>query len=71
MKKPSTNIISDREKEVVSLMYKGLNYNEIADKLSISPATVRKHTENIYKKLGVHNKVEAIHKCVEKKILKF
>lgn len=71
MKKPSTNIISDREKEVVSLMYKGLNYNEIADKLTISPSTVRKHTENIYKKLGAHNKVEAIHKCIEKKILKF
>lgn len=71
MKKSINNTITDREKEVVTLMYKGLNYNEIADKLTISPSTVRKHTENIYKKLGVHNKVEAIHKCVEKKILKF
>ena len=56
---------------MVSLMYKGLNYNEIANQLNISPATVRKHIENIYRKLSVHNKVEAIHKCIEKKILKF
>lgn len=71
MKKQVNNSITDREKDVVTLMYKGLNYNEIANQLNISPATVRKHTENIYKKLSVHNKVEAIHKCIEKKIIKF
>ena len=69
--KINTEIISIREKEVVTLMYKGLNYNQIAEQMNISPATVRKHTENIYKKLGVHNKVEAIHKCIEQKIMKF
>lgn len=69
MEKLTNHTITEREKEVISLMYKGLNYNEIADNLIISPATVRKHTENIYKKLSVHNKMEAIHKCVEKKIL--
>lgn len=68
--KINTEIISEREKEVVTFMYKGLNYNQIADQMNISPATVRKHTENIYKKLSVHNKVEAIHKCIEKKIIK-
>ena len=51
-------------------MYKGLNYNRIAEQMNISPATVRKHTENIYKKLEVNNKVEAIHKCIQKKIIK-
>lgn len=70
MKKLTNHTITEREKEVVSFMYKGLNYNQIADQLNISPATVRKHTENIYKKLSVHNKVEAIHKCIEKKIIK-
>lgn len=70
MTKSKTHIISEREKEVVTFMYKGLNYNQIADQMNISPATVRKHTENIYKKLCVHNKVEAIHKCIEKKIIK-
>ncbi len=68
--KINTEIISEREKEVVSFMYKGLNYNQIADQMNISPATVRKHTENIYKKLSVHNKVEVINKCIEKKIIK-
>lgn len=71
MEKHTNNKITNREKEVVSLMYKGLNYNEIANQLNISPATIRKHIENIYRKLSVHNKVEAIHKCIEKKILKF
>lgn len=68
--KINTEIISEREKEVVTFMYKGLNYNQIADQMNISPATVRKHTENIYKKLSVHNKVEAIHKCIEKNYIK-
>lgn len=67
----NSEIISEREKEVINFMYKGLNYNTIAQQMNISPATVRKHTENIYKKLSVHNKVEAIHKCIEKKIIKF
>ncbi|MBI2279666.1 MAG: helix-turn-helix transcriptional regulator [Bacteroidetes bacterium] len=71
MEKLTNHPITEREKEVISLIYKGLTYNEIADNLIISPATVRKHTENIYRKLSVHNKVEAIHKCIEKKILKF
>lgn len=71
METHKNNTITEREKEVVFLMYKGLNYNEIANQLNISPATVRKHIENIYRKLSVHNKVEAIHKCIEKKILKF
>lgn len=70
MKKQINSSITSREKDVVALMYKGLNYTEIASQLNISPATVRKHTENIYKKLGAHNKVEAIHKCIEKKIIK-
>lgn len=68
--KINTEIISQREKEVVAFIYTGLNYNQIAEKMNISPATVRKHTENIYKKLSVHNKVEAIHQCIEKKIIK-
>lgn len=40
--------ITQREKEILSQMAKGLSYVEIADELIISPSTVRKHTENIY-----------------------
>ncbi|MGB0888455.1 MAG: response regulator transcription factor [Vicingaceae bacterium] len=62
--------ISNREKEVLSFYAKGLTYNSIAVELAISPATVRKHIENIYKKLQVHNKMEAVQKAIKEKILR-
>ena len=52
--------LSEREKEVLSLMADGLKYKEIADKLMISVNTVRHHTWNIYGKLEVHNRSQAI-----------
>ncbi len=52
--------LSERESNVLLHLSKGLNYNQIAANLIISPNTVRRHIENIYKKLGVHNKAEAI-----------
>ena len=55
--------LTNRETEILMHLSKGLNYNSIADNLFISPATVRKHIENIYKKLQVHNKMEAVSKA--------
>tara|TARA_R110001583_G_scaffold63230_2_gene185338 strand:- start:1763 stop:2413 length:651 start_codon:yes stop_codon:yes gene_type:complete len=55
--------LTTRETEILEHLSKGLNYNEIADNLIISPSTVRKHIENIYKKLQVHNKMEAVSKA--------
>lgn len=55
--------LSVREIEVLEQLSKGLNYNTIADNLILSPSTVRKHIENIYNKLQVHNKLEAIQKA--------
>ena len=52
-----------REVGVLEQLSKGLSYNVIADNLFLSPATVRKHIENIYTKLQVHNKLEAIQKA--------
>jgi DNA-binding NarL/FixJ family response regulator len=52
-----------RETDILEHLSKGLNYNEIADNLIISPSTVRKHIENIYKKLQVHNKIKAVLKA--------
>ena len=52
-----------REIEVLEQLSKGLNYNSIAENLFLSPSTVRKHIENIYNKLQVHNKLEAIQKA--------
>jgi DNA-binding NarL/FixJ family response regulator len=55
--------LTTREVEVLEQLSKGLNYNIIADNLFLSPSTVRKHIENIYNKLQVHNKLEAIQKA--------
>ena len=52
--------LSDREHDVLTQLTKGLNYNQIAHNLIISPNTVRRHIENIYKKMEVHNKAEAV-----------
>lgn len=62
-------ILSKRETEILEHLSKGLKYNNIANNLIISPATVRKHIENIYKKLQVHNKMEAVIKAQQHKLI--
>lgn len=61
--------LSKRETEILEQLSKGLNYQQIAENLIISPSTVRKHIENIYKKLQVHNKMEAVQKAMKHNIL--
>ncbi len=55
--------LTEREIEVLEQLSKGLSYKVIADHLFLSPSTVRKHIENIYKKLQVHSKIEAVQKA--------
>jgi DNA-binding NarL/FixJ family response regulator len=55
--------LTTREIEVLEQLSKGLKYNLIADNLFLSVGTIRKHIENIYTKLQVHNKLEAIQKA--------
>lgn len=55
--------LTTREIEVLEQLSKGLSYTIIANHLFISPSTVRKHVENIYKKLQVHSKIEAVEKA--------
>lgn len=52
--------LTSRETEVLEQLSKGLPYTAIAENLCISPSTVRRHIENIYQKLQVHSKTEAI-----------
>jgi two-component system, NarL family, response regulator LiaR len=52
--------LSDREKMVLDELAKGLIGKEVADHLNISWGTVRKHVQNIYKKLHVNTRVEAV-----------
>lgn len=61
--------LSKRETEVLEQLSKGLNYQQISNNLIISPATVRKHIENTYKKLQVHNKMEAVQKAMKHNII--
>lgn len=56
-------VLSGREQEVLEQLARGLSYTVIANNLFLSPSTVRKHIENIYKKLQVHNKLEAVQKA--------
>jgi len=67
-KQPEVDL-SKREIEVLQQLATGLDYQKIADNLFISSGTVRKHIENIYRKLQVHNKVEAITKASKAGIL--
>jgi DNA-binding NarL/FixJ family response regulator len=56
------SVLSNREKEILELLAKGMLYKEIAASLFISQETVRKHVYHIYEKLHVNNRVEAINK---------
>jgi DNA-binding NarL/FixJ family response regulator len=53
-------ILTDRELEVLSVMTEGASNREIASSLYVSVNTVRKHTQNIIRKLGAHSKHEAV-----------
>lgn len=57
-----TENLTAREKQVLELLSKGLLYKEIAVQLSISIDTVKRHCFNIYEKLHVSNRTEAINK---------
>lgn len=61
--------LTNREVDVLEQLSKGLSYNLIADNLFLSIGTVRKHIENIYKKLQVHNKLEAVQKAKKNNLI--
>lgn len=61
--------LSAREIEILEQTAKGLKFHQIGENLFISPKTVRKHIENIYAKLQVHNKMEAVQKAVKNRII--
>ncbi len=62
--------LSDRETEILELLYRGLIIQQIADRLFISPLTVHTHIKNIYAKLQVNSRSQAIYEAVQKKLIK-
>ncbi len=61
--------LSSRESEVLKRLCDGANYKTIADALFVSGNTVRAHIKNIYKKLQVNSRAEAVAKAINKKLL--
>ena len=57
--------LTDREREVLEHLAKGFLYKEIADALGIGVETVRRHLSNIYGKLHVHTRTEAVLKHLQ------
>lgn len=61
--------LTDREKEILKCLVEGMSYKMIADACFISADTVNGHIKNIYKKLQVHSKGEAVAKAIKGKIV--
>ncbi len=62
--------MTDREKEILALMVEGLNNNEIAGRLVVSPSTVKFHVSNILSKMGVTGRTEAVALAVKHHLVK-
>ena len=61
--------LSEREKEILSCLVNGMSYKLIANACFISIDTVRGHIRNIYDKLHVHSKGEAVAKAIKGNIV--
>lgn len=67
--KDSSFNLSSREKEILKCLVEGMSYKMIADTCFISADTVNGHIKNIYRKLQVHSKGEAVAKAIKGKIV--
>jgi two-component system, NarL family, response regulator LiaR len=61
--------LTERERDVLKAMVNGLNNREIAEALVISLGTVKFHVSNIFQKLGVDSRVEAVKMAIEQKLV--
>ena len=61
--------LSERELEVLQHVARGLSNQEIADKLFLSAGTVKRHMSNIYQKLDVHSRTQALERARSLKVL--
>ncbi len=61
----SEGLLSDREMEILVLAARGLNNQKIASQLHLSESTVKRHMANIFPKMEVHSRSEAVRKALE------
>jgi ATP/maltotriose-dependent transcriptional regulator MalT len=64
MSDPTSNPLSDREREVLTLVARALSNAQIASRLSITEGTVKRHLRNIYTKLEAVSRLDAVNKSV-------
>jgi DNA-binding NarL/FixJ family response regulator len=62
-------MLTDRERDVLRLLVAGLANREIGERLFLSPDTVKTHLGNIYRKLGVEGRTQAVVIALQKKLL--
>ncbi len=63
------NPLSERETEILKMLSMGMNYKDVAEEIYLSPHTVKTHIKNIYAKLHVKNRAEAIYKALKQKLI--
>ncbi|MEO0733439.1 MAG: response regulator transcription factor [Bacteroidota bacterium] len=61
--------LTERETEILRLICDGLNYRGVGERLFLSPHTVKTHLKNIYGKLHVHSRAEAVRKALKDKLI--
>jgi len=61
--------LTERELKIIEYLVGGNNYQEIAEKLIISPHTVKSHIKNIYKKMEVHSRASVVRAALENNLL--
>ena len=68
MPRYNTNL-TEREKKVARLWFKGLSKEQIAEEVYLSPETINSHIRRIYAKLDVHDKMEFARKMLDKHLV--
>lgn len=62
--------LTTQEKRVLELIAQGFSNRQIAEKLNVSLAVIKSYSEALYKKLGAHNRVQAVVKAITQNIIK-
>jgi len=65
----SKSPLSKRETEILGLLCKGMNYKTIAQQLFLSGHTVQSHVKNIYRKLEVNSRAEAVSRAIKEDLV--